>query len=184
MRAFVSIELPENIRSNIFKSFRGLKKSGFLFGNFTRKENLHLTLKFLGNLSKHQIEKVEKALSSINFRKFPVETGEVGFFPDEKKPRILWIKLVANDIEELKSILEEKLEEAGIPKDERDFSSHVTIARIKKIKNRAGFFQKLKEVTPSKMFFIAEQFSLVKSVLTPKGPRYSVLRDFNLLYRG
>lgn len=183
MRAFVSIELPENIRLNIFKSFKQLKNSGFVVGNFTKKENLHLTLKFLDNLSKRQKEKVEQILSSINFRKFPIETGEVGFFPDDKKPRILWVKLIAYDIEDLKNVIENNLEKIGIPKEKKEFSSHVTIARIKKIKNKTGFFQKLKEVTPSKMFFIAQEFSLVKSVLTPKGPKYSVLRDFNLLYR-
>ena len=82
--------------------------------------------------------------------------------------------------ENLKKLIEEKLHEIGINKDGREFNCHVTVARIKKVKDKKNFLQKIKELHIKKMKFDADKFSLVKSELTPKGPRYKILEEFEL----
>ena len=180
MRTFISIELPENIRKEIFKSFESLKNSRVAFGNFVKKQNIHLTLKFLGNLSEEKIKEMEKKLSEIKFPNFSAQTGEIGFFPSEKYIRIIWADLISDKIKQLKKIIDDKLHEIGVNHDDREFSSHITIARIKKMKSKQDFFKKIKELRIKKMSFSIDSFFLNKSELRKDGPVYKVLKEFKL----
>ncbi len=72
----------------------------------------------------------------------------------------------------------------GFNEKEKEFVTHITVARIKGIKDKQVFFNKLNEVAPKKMFFIVNQFSLVKSILKRKGPEYKSLGDFQMRMRG
>ena len=180
MRTFISIELPKNIRKEIFKTFESLKNSGIAFGNFVKKENIHLTLKFLGNLSEEKIREVESKLSEINFSDFSVSVGKIGFFPSEKYIRIIWVDLVSNEIRKLKKVIDDKLHEIGVNHDDREFSSHITVARVKKIKDKQEFFRKIKELKLKKMNFDIGGFFLNKSELRKDGPVYKVLKEFEL----
>jgi len=178
MRAFISIELPENVKAGIFHTFEKLKGSGFCSGNFVEKNNLHLTLKFLGDISEEDAEKIAQKLSEIDFRKFAAETGEISFFPNEDYVKVIWVELVSKEIFGIKKIIEEKLSEIGIPKEEREFSSHITVARIKNIKDKVKFAEKIKDLKSEKYFFIIDELSLIKSELTKEGPKYKVLKNF------
>jgi RNA 2',3'-cyclic 3'-phosphodiesterase len=180
MRTFISIELPERIRKEIFKEFEKIKNSGLVSGNFVKKENLHLTLKFLGNISEDEINKIKDKLSEISFSKFELFTDGVGFFPSEKYIKILWTKLVSNQLKFIKDIIEEKLFEIGVNKEVREFSSHVTVARIKNIKDKTKFLEKVKELQIKKMGFKVDKISLIKSELTRSGPIYKILKEFDL----
>ena len=181
MRTFISLELPENIKKEIFKSFESLKNSGVAFGNFVKKDNIHLTLKFLGNISEEKIKQIEKKLSEVSFKSFDANVGEIGFFPSEKYIRIIWVDLIAKEIAQLKKIIDNKLHEIGINHDNREFSSHITVARIKKMKNKQDFFKKIKELKIKKMSFSVNSFFLIKSELRNNGPAYKVLKEFRLL---
>ncbi len=183
MRCFISIELPENVRSQIFHSFEKLKNSKLGFGNFVDKNNLHLTLKFLGDLSEDKIELVKKALSEVEFRQFSVETGELGFFPNEKFIKILWLDLISPEFEFLKKSIDDKLQKLGFNEKEKDFVAHLTLTRIKKIDNKEAFLEKVQEIAPKKMFFVANQFSLMKSILKKNGPEYKILAEFPMRMR-
>ena len=183
MRCFISVELPENVRSQIFHSFEKLKNSHTCFGNFVKKENLHLTLKFLGNLSSEELEKVKNILKKIDFRQFPVETQGVGFFPNENYVKTIWLEMVSPDFEFLKDEIDNRLRNLRFNNKEKNFSAHLTIARIKGMINKEEFLKKVKEVSPKKMFFIADQFSLIKSILKRKGPEYKVLQSFPMRRR-
>jgi len=180
MRTFISIELSERIRKEIFKEFEKVRNSGFASGNFVKKENLHLTLKFLGNLSEEEIEKIKVKLAEIKLSKFELFTDGVGFFPSEKYVKVLWTKLVSNQLKFIKDIIEEKLFEIGINKETKEFNSHVTVARIKSVKDRAKFLDLVKGLQIKKMSFEVENISLVKSELTRNGPRYKILEEFKL----
>lgn len=180
MRTFISIELPERIRKEIFKEFEKLRGSGFVSGNFVKKENLHLTLKFLGELSEEEISKIKEKLLEVEFSKLNLCTGEIGFFPSENYVRVLWVDLISEKTKYLKDILEEKLLEIGINKDSRPFSSHLTVVRIKTVKDKEKFLEKLKELKVKKLNFEIDKISLVKSELTKKGPVYKILEEFTL----
>ena len=76
MRVFISIELPEQVKKEIFNEFKKLENSGFAVGNFVSKNNIHLTLKFLGNLSGEEVDKIKKKLSEIEFKNFNLNSLE------------------------------------------------------------------------------------------------------------
>ncbi len=183
MRCFISIELAENVKAQIFHAFEKLKNSKTCYGNFVKKDNLHLTLKFLGNISEEKIEEIKKVLEKIDFRQFPVETGKIGFFPNENYVRTLWIDLKASDFEFLKNEIDEKLHKLGFNEKDKNFTTHITVARIKGIENKQNFFNKLEEIAPKKMFFIVNRFSLVKSILKRKGSEYKTLKEFHMRMR-
>ena len=180
MRSFISIEFPENIKKEIFKTFESLKNSGTAFGNFVKKENMHLTLKFLGNLSEEKIKEIKKKLCEVNFKTFNTDVGNIGFFPSEKYVRVIWVDLISEKIKGLKKTIDDKLHEIGINHDGREFSSHITVARIKKMKNKEDFFKKIKELKIKKMNFEINDFFLIKSELRKDGPVYKIIKKFEL----
>ncbi len=180
MRTFISIELPEDIKKEIFDEYKKISNYGFVVGNFVEKNNLHLTLKFLGDISEEEINKVKEKLSKIKFEKFEIKTGEIGFFPSDKYVKVIWISLDSDNIKKLKDEIETSLFELGITKEEREFSSHVTIARIKKIKDNEKFLEEIKKLHLRKKKFFVEKISLIKSELIQQGPIYKILEEFPL----
>ena len=91
MRCFVSIDLPEHVKSEVFHRFENLYGRNFFKGKLTEKENLHLTLNFLGDIESQQVEKIKKELNEIKAGKFSCKIGKAGFFDDENHIRIIWI---------------------------------------------------------------------------------------------
>lgn len=179
MRCFVSIELPGNVKAEIVHAFEKLEKSGTCSGSFVPKENLHLTLKFLGDISLEKIAEIKEVLSKMEFNRFPVEMGEVGFFPSEDHVNILWVGLSSENIKLLNEGVENELSKIGINKEEREFSSHITVARIKQIKNNEMFLHEVKRLKIKKDFFIVEGMNLIKSERRKKGVVYKLLENFN-----
>jgi len=179
MRCFVAIEVPEDVKKEISKASEKLKKSGFVNGSFVDKKNLHLTLKFLADLSEEQVELVKKEMSEIKFKKFECSTGKTGTFPNGEYVKVIWLELVADEIMHLKGLIDNKL--AGIVKgEEKEFNSHITFVRVKEAKDKPKFLDLLKEIGVKKMKFPVEKFSLIKSELTRDGPIYRTLAEFKL----
>jgi 2'-5' RNA ligase len=183
MRCFVSIEFPEHIRSEIFHAFENLNNSGTCSGDFVGKENLHLTLTFLGELSEEEIEKAKIVLGKIDFRKFTIETKEIGFFPNENYIKVLWVGINSNEIISLRNLIENSLKKEGFDIKNMDFVPHLTVARIKSVKNKDKFIEELGRVKLENMFFIAEDFALMKSILKKEGSEYKVLESFGMRLR-
>ena len=172
MRTFVSINIPEEIRKEIEKIQDFLPE---FFGKKTELENLHLTLKFLREIDESKVEKVKKMLREIKIEKFATEIDEIGVF-SEKFIRIVWLHM--KDCENLQKQIDGALKDLFEP--EKRFMSHLTIARIKKLKDKKGFLQDLKKIKIEKIKFMVDKFYLMKSELTAEGPRYSVLEEYNL----
>lgn len=179
MRTFISFELPEEVKAEIFKRFDNLKNSGIVIGNFVEKENLHLTLKFLGNISEEELNKIQEKLSEIDFPNFEIETGEIGFFPSNEYVKIIWVGLNSDNILKLKKIIDDKMGEIGLPLDNKKFSSHITVARIKKMKNKDEFLKRINDLNFKKYKFKANNFSLIKSELMRDGPIYKLIKKFD-----
>lgn len=180
MRSFIAIELPEEIKSEIFHKFEDIQESGLVIGNFSEKDKFHLTLKFIGDISEEQLEKIQKKLSEIKFNKFETSIGKIGFFPDKDYVRVIWVELVSEELLELQKIIENKLNEIGISKDEKEFTSHITIVRVKKIKDKSLFSEKIKKINIKKTSFRVDNFYLMKSELKRNGPVYKTLEKFPL----
>lgn len=183
MRCFVSIEFPEHVRTEIFHSFEKLKNSGCSSGSFVSRDNLHLTLSFLGEITGEQVKKAEGILSKIDFRKFPIETGDVGFFPDRDYVKVIWVEIISKEIAPLRNEIQRALSDAGFSFKEMDFIPHLTVARINSVKDKKLFMNIVEQHKPKKMLFIAEDFALMKSNLKKTGPDYKIIKKFGMRRR-
>jgi len=131
MRLFIAIELEDAIREYIHQKQRALQ-SCRIRGNFTRKENLHLTLRFLGEMGPDQIMPIEKALkdTAAAAAPFSMEMEEWGQFPSSRG-KILWIG-IGKGREPLKALvseLETNLEKQGFEREKKVFQPHITVGR-------------------------------------------------------
>lgn len=172
MRVFISINIPEEIRKEI-KKIQDLLPE--FFGKKTELQNLHLTLKFLGEIEEQVVGEVKEKLREIKIEKFKTEIDEIGVF-SEDFIRIVWLHM--EDCDNLQKQIDNVL--TDLFEKERRFMSHLTIARIKKLKDKKGFLQDLKKIKIEKIKFKVDKFYLMKSELTAEGPRYSVLEEYNL----
>jgi len=174
MRAFISLELDEEAKQEILRIQKEIKKSDLFEGKLTEKGNLHLTLKFLGEIEEETLERTKEKLKEIKFKSFDAELGEIGIFSD----RILWVKLEGKAIE-LQEEIDEKLKE--IFKREARFMSHITIARIKKIMDKKNLFLFFKRFRAGKIKINIDRFLLKSSKLTPEGPIYEPIEEYKLI---
>ncbi len=173
MRIFISIEIPKGIKKKIVEIQKNLPE---FFGKKIEIENLHLTLKFLGEIDEHIVEKVRSGLKEVKMKKFESEIDSIGVF-SEQFVRIVWLHLAG--CEELQKEIDKIL--GDLFDKENRFMSHLTIARVKNIKNREGFLKKLGEIKTPKIKFIVKEFYLMKSELSEEGPKYSIIEKYNLI---
>ncbi|MFH1365118.1 MAG: RNA 2',3'-cyclic phosphodiesterase [archaeon] len=172
MRCFISINLSEEVKKQIQKTQNILPE---FEGKKVELKNLHLTLKFLGEVDEEKIEIVKNKLRRIKLPSFNAELGEIGVF-SENFVRIIWIRL--KGCENLQKEIDFSLEEF-FKKEER-FMGHLTIARVKNVEDKIKFIQELKKISVSKMNFEVKEFHLMKSELTKKGTIYSSIENYPL----
>ena len=131
MRAFIAIDLPEPLHAALAEAqqrFRGACHDA----RWTRPEGIHLTLKFLGEISDAQTKQVVEALAPIeSFEPFSVEVKGFGFFPQAHRPRVFWAGVAAPPaLAELAAQVESHMEKIGFAREDRAFSPHLTLARF------------------------------------------------------
>lgn len=187
MRCFIAIELPENIKE-FFARIVSLQLP--LQGvNIVQKENFHITLKFLGEIEEKLIPEITQTLKNIACEVFPftLKITHPGVFPDKYKPRVIWIGTEDTEIiKELAKKIDESMASLGFQREERDFKSHITMARVKNPKNGKYLFERITKHFSSQkglypLNFTVREFVLMKSTLTPKGSIYSILEKFPLV---
>ena len=187
MRTFIAIELPENIKGALAQLQEKLKAAKADV-KWVEPQNIHLTLKFLGEIDEGKLEKIRKILEDISGDNlaFQIRLGAVGAFPKMHFPRVLWVGIDKGDIETRKiaAALEEKTAKIGIPKEERAFSSHITIGRTKSDLNRQQLVEGLKKMESNwegkNLEFSVTKITLYKSTLGPGGPVYEALKEATL----
>ena len=172
MRCFVSIDIPEKIKKEIIEI---QKKLPAFKGKITEPENLHLTLKFLGEIDKSQLDQITKILEKAYFRKFNVRVGSLGVF-SPKNIKIVWLHI--DDCTNLHDEIDKSLKRF-FPLETR-FMSHLTIARVKDIDNPKKFLENLKSIKIPQMEFTVDQFYLKQSILTEEKPQYKTLAVYPL----
>lgn len=187
MRTFIAIELPPEIKNSLAELQDQLRSSGADV-KWVKPDNIHLTLKFLGEIDQSRLDKISKILEDISREKksFPLRLASVGAFPKINYPRVIWVGIDAGDSEtkEIAKELEAEIAKVGIPKEDRPFSSHITIGRVRSSLNRQNLVQSLMNLENKSgqeiLEFRVEKLTLFKSTLTPKGPRYEVLKEAEL----
>ncbi len=172
MRTFIAIGLTPEIKIKL-KEIRDKLRRLPVKIKWVEPENLHITLKFLGNLPEKKLAEVKRLIAAAanRYHFFNLYLENFGFFPNQRKPRILFIKASSKQIlENIAESLEEELEKAGFGR-ERKFKPHITLARIKKLKNINRLTEKIAGLE-AKGKLQVKKISLFKSTLTPKGPVY------------
>jgi len=172
MRAFISIDLPKEAKEKVKEIQDKLPEFS---GKKTEIENLHLTLKFLGEVDEEVIEKVKERLREIKFNSFETEIDSIGIF-SEKFIRIVWLHL--SNCDNLQKEIDNNL--ADLFAKENRFMSHMTIARIKNIKDKKSFLEEIRKIKFEKISFEVDRFLLKKSTLTESGPIYEVIEEYKL----
>jgi 2'-5' RNA ligase len=184
-RAFIAIDLPESVQSFLSEAQEALKLYGFRV-KWVRPQNIHLTLKFLGNTATADTDKIVAAMT-LAAKDCPVVSlaaKGIGVFPDARRPRVIWaglsgqLEIVAN----LQQTLDDHLADLGFPRETRAFKSHLTLGRVKaKIASTRmkAAIDKLKEFESEP--FEINQVILFKSELRSSGAVYTKVRRVDLL---
>ncbi len=184
MRAFIAIELPERIK-DFLSRIQGQLKSAGADVKWVEPQNIHLTLKFLGEINEERLVRSAQILEEITRGKnsFQIRLSSVGAFPKISSPRVVWVGIDKGDSEtkEIARALEEAIEKIGISKEDRPFSSHITIGRARSSLNRDKLVVILNKLADNlggeSPEFTVTKIALFKSTLTPKGPIYEALKE-------
>jgi len=181
IRSFIAISIPEEIKQKLAELQARLKKADAMV-KWTRAQGIHITLRFLGNVSVEEIKEAGEAISQVarQFSPFLVEANGFGTFPERGRPRVIWVGL-NQGVSQLKAIFEEldkELINRGLGKADRAFSPHLTLGRIKTGKNLNKLLEYLK-AEPEKAYgiFEAKSICLFRSQLRPEGAIYTLLRE-------
>ena len=179
MRLFIAIELPKEIKDYLFtikdKFSKDLAKI-----NWTAKKNLHLTLKFLGEVNEKSIDDIINQLKKIKFSEFILELDGFGLFPNERKINVIWVGIKDYvKVMELQQNIEDNLR--NIFEKEKEFSCHITLGRVKLIKDKNKFLQTAKYININPSQFKVKNFTLFKSELSKDGSKYTNLVHFNAI---
>lgn len=180
LRLFIAIDIPEQIKEEISDLIEILKKYDADV-KWIQPDNLHLTLKFLGETSDTLPEKIRESLLPIvsSYEPFFISIRSTGVFPHEKHPRVLWIGIVDSDrLQSLKGDIDQKLSSVGFPMDDKNFHPHLTLGRVRSNKGMLSLMKDFRMF--HEKFFgdcIVDRIKLMKSDLKPKGPVYTCLHD-------
>lgn len=187
MRSFIAIKLPLETK-NYLSQLQAQLKAAQADVKWVEPENIHLTLKFLGEIDDGQLSGIIEILNALplKYKGYQAVISCLGCFPKLNFPRVIWVGLKEGGVETegIVQDLEEKITKIGIPKEERKFSSHITIGRVRTPKNKDKLVKELNKFTErlegNGLEFEVNKITLLKSTLGPKGPVYDTLHEVNL----
>lgn len=180
IRAFLAIELPDVLRTKLSLVQGELKKSGADV-RWVPVGNIHLTLKFFGNVPDGEIEPLAQAArqEAADAAPFKLQVTAAGAFPSMKSPRVVWLGLGGDivPLEQLYRRLEKAFAILGYLPEDRAFSPHLTLGRVKSPSGRHRLAQMLEKLPPLNWPpFAVTEVVLFRSVLSPQGSTYTPLK--------
>jgi RNA 2',3'-cyclic 3'-phosphodiesterase len=173
MRAFVAVELPKEVKDELYR-IQKLINPSLAKIKWVPKKNIHLTLKFIGEVK--DLKEIHEKLSKIKFNLFQVKLGEFGSFPSWEDMRVFWINLVPpKNIIKLQQAVDVELLKFS---DRQDFSPHLTLGRIKVIKREKEFMKLIKSIEVKPIKFNVSEFKLMQSKLSKDGSKFITLKKY------
>jgi 2'-5' RNA ligase len=188
IRSFIAIELPEEVKTGLQQLQTELTLPQYSFVKCVAPEGMHLTLKFLGNISAQKMTEITRVMeqSSQGVSPFQLQITEVGAFPNMKRPRVLWvgIKGEVDKLVDWQQRIDNGLVPLGFAKEARPFTPHLTLARLRD-NCSPGDILHLGEIIASSHVevdykFTVNSLNLMKSQLLPTGAVYSSLAEIKL----
>lgn len=188
IRTFIAIELPDEIKRYLTELENRLRDSTAIPAKWVNPEGIHLTLKFLGNVNSNKLNGITKVLenAAASVTPFALNIKEAGAFPNLRKVQIVWIGL-DGDTEPLKllqSRIEDGLVPLGFSREKREFTPHLTLARVRDTASPAEREQLGSAIaglaTDSACSFKVTSVSVMRSQLSREGARYSQIAGIRL----
>ncbi|MEW6109799.1 MAG: RNA 2',3'-cyclic phosphodiesterase [Nitrospirota bacterium] len=180
IRCFICIEFPESVKQSIGDVIDILRKSGADI-RWVSPENIHLTLKFLGQTDESLITPIKDSLHKkvLPYGSFYIKISGVGYFPDSKRPRVIWAGVEESELlKKLSRDIEEEMLKFGYENEKKAFSPHLTIGRVRSQKRIAEVLKRLDEFSKSDFGNIEiNNIILMKSELKPAGAQYYRLAE-------
>ena len=187
MRTFIAIELPEEIETILSRIQDELKQTQADV-KWVKPENIHLTLKFLGEIEQDLVKQICSILQELAQKNciFSLFLSNLGVFPKPQYPRVIWIGVTNHQaVAEIAKDLEKQMIKIGLPAETRPFSTHITLGRVRSGLNRRALVEKIELLnnnlssSPQPEFKVPH-LTLFKSTLTPRGPIYEIISSYPL----
>lgn len=176
IRTFICIEIPASVKDRIAELQQTLKRANAQV-SWTRPSNIHLTLKFLGDVEPSRIEDVRAAVehAASFITPFELEVSGAGCFPSARSPRVLWIGLsnLPDKLKQLHAGIENELAKAGFPREAKRFSPHLTIGRVRNPQHSKHVAEELIAAGFAPETFRANEVIVMRSDLKPTGSVYT-----------
>jgi len=174
-RLFVAIRPPEHVLARLLAAMGGVGGA-----RWQSEDQLHLTLRFIGEVDRHRAEDVDAALGGVHHPAFEVALAGVGSFERRGEPTTLWAAVAPQEpLKTLHNKVDQAIARAGIEPDRRAFAPHITLARLPRGARPVGSFLEAAGSLASPPFRV-EEFCLYESRLTPEGADYSVIERYSL----
>ncbi|NIR87882.1 RNA 2',3'-cyclic phosphodiesterase [Candidatus Bathyarchaeota archaeon] len=180
IRSFIAFDIKNESVLRHFSEVQGTLLNTGADLKLVKPENIHITMRFLGNISLHMVDLIHEEMKKLTFTPFDVEIKGLGAFPSLGYIRVIWtgIRKGADELANIFNQLEPSLRQLGFRPDKKGFSPHLTIARVKTGRNKAELVRCAQELADYEFGVVrADCLRLKKSVLTPKGPIYSTLKE-------
>jgi 2'-5' RNA ligase len=180
IRSFFSFDIEDQTIIRRLADAQGMLANTGADLKLVKPQNIHLTVRFLGNISPPMVDAIYEEMKQISFTPFETELRGLGAFPKLSYPRVIWagIKKGADKLTDVFGQLEPRLRGLGFKPDTKGFSPHLTIARVRTGRNKAQLIKLVRELEDYEFGAVkAECFRLKKSDLTPKGPIYTTLKE-------
>jgi 2'-5' RNA ligase len=176
-RLFTAIHFPDPVKERIADLCFGVREARWL-----PIEQIHLTLRFIGEVNKHAFDDIREALDTIATDPFTLSCKGVGFFPLRGNPRVLWVGIEpAPKLQALYGMLERCLEQIGVEREHQKFHPHLTVARFKQ---QIPVSEVMPFVAANSLFragpVAVDAFHLYSSVLRPEGPIHTLEESYPL----
>lgn len=184
IRAFIAIDVEDE---EILRELEGVQSLLVESGaelKLVRRENLHLTIRFLGEIPHFMVDKVGGIIEKLKFPQFTMELKGLGAFPKMTRPNVIWVGVSEgyNEVVSIFNFLEGELRRLGFKPESKAFHPHVTIARVKRRRN----LERIVDVFRSYHNHVFGRMTvncirLKRSILSPRGPIYSTLKEISLI---
>ncbi|HKS08986.1 MAG TPA: RNA 2',3'-cyclic phosphodiesterase [Pyrinomonadaceae bacterium] len=184
-RMFCAFELPAAVRSRIDEHSRQVREAApDAAASWSRPENIHLTMKFFGNVDQAQVPVITAAAARVvkEFSAIQIEVGKTGVFPRPSRPQVLWIGIddPSGALLKLQQRLEDEFALEGFAKEDRAFRPHLTIARIRRPQNANKLAEVHLDLEFSAVAVRMGELILFRSELSPKGSKYTAISRHRL----
>jgi RNA 2',3'-cyclic 3'-phosphodiesterase len=184
LRTFIAIELPPEVRARVGQHIACLRHElPDVRASWSREDNLHLTLKFLGNVSVADIPRVSNTVERATklMSDFEITVSGCGLFPPRGRPSVLWIGTQASGLQALHAVAEAELAAAGFPRESRPFHPHLTIARLRPAQGGRRLAELHKNLGFAPISFDVSEVVVFRSELLKEGSKHTAISRHKLV---